>query len=111
MATSDQLPYHIEQPIQNFVRTLYQLTNGPYESTLIDWTPDGSSIVIAEPARFAAEICPCFFRHENWSSFSRMLNMYQFHKVPMATATRTACFAHPLFYRGGHDALWRVVQD
>ncbi|KAK7248816.1 hypothetical protein SO694_00041252 [Aureococcus anophagefferens] len=43
------------------------------------------------PARFAAEVCPKFFRHRNFNSFTqRLLNMYCFHKVPAAGATATS---------------------
>ena len=56
-------------------------------------------------------ICPRFFRHENWSSFSRMLNMYQFHKLPMSRSQeRVTGYEHRFFYRGGADELYRVVR-
>ncbi|KAH8091623.1 DNA binding protein [Aureococcus anophagefferens] len=80
--SGDVVPEHPERPVAAFVRTLFSLLNGPYEDTLIAWSDDGERIVVADPSRFAAEVCPKFFRHKNWNSFSRMLNMYEFHKVP-----------------------------
>jgi transglutaminase-like putative cysteine protease len=65
----------VEAPVAAFVRTLFSLVNGPYESTLVEWSPDGTKIVIRDPPRFAAEVCPKFYRHSNWNSFTRVVNM------------------------------------
>ena len=31
--------------------------------SIIGWSEDGTQILIKEPDRFAAEVCPKFFRH------------------------------------------------
>ena len=93
------------------MRTLFSLCNGPYAETLIDWSDDGERIVIADPPRFAEEICPKFFRHKNWTSFSRLLNMYEFHKIPAPPAlTPLVEFKHPDFRRDGGRDIWKVVR-
>ncbi|KAK7254190.1 hypothetical protein SO694_00008591 [Aureococcus anophagefferens] len=57
------------------------------------------------PAAFAEEICPKFFRHKNWTSFSRLLNMYEFHKIPAPPAlTPLVEFKHPDFRRDSGGA-------
>ncbi|KAH8097809.1 DNA binding protein [Aureococcus anophagefferens] len=93
------------------VRTLFSLCNGPFAETLIAWSDDGERIVIADPPRFAEEICPKFFRHKNWTSFSRLLNMYEFHKIPAPPAlTPLVEFKHPAFRRDGGRDIWKVVR-
>ena len=111
--SGDVVPEHPERPVAAFVRTLFSLLNGPYEDTRIAWSDDGERIVVADPSRFAAEVCPKFFRHKNWNSFSRMLNMYEFHKVPAGAhgaQVHVVEFRHAAFRRGGGADLWTIVR-
>ncbi|KAH8068851.1 DNA binding protein [Aureococcus anophagefferens] len=100
---------NVKTPSPTQVRTLFSLCNGPFAETLIAWSDDGERIVIADPPRFAEEICPKFFRHKNWTSFSRLLNMYEFHKIPAPPAlTPLVEFKHPAFRRDGGRDIWKV---
>ena len=102
----------VERPIMPFIRTLFSMVNGPYGSTLIEWSDDGSRVVVRDARRFAAEACPRYFSHANWSSFTRMLNMYEFKKVEKKDVERYGSieFAHARFRRGRDDDLWRIVR-
>ena len=86
-------------------RTVYTLLR-VCDPEIIAWSDDGTQIVIKEAERFASEICPKFFRHRNFNSFTRLLNMYQFHKVPSVQRdSKDVCFEHPHFQRGRDDLL------
>lgn len=91
--------------VPGFVRTVYTLLR-VCDADIICWSEDGTQILIKEPERFAAEVCPKFFRHRNFNSFTRLLNMYQFHKVPSVQRdSKDVCFEHPHFQRGRDDLL------
>ncbi|KAG0001244.1 stress-responsive transcription factor hsf1 [Modicella reniformis] len=65
-----------------FLTKLYNMVNGANSSELIKWSDDGQSFIVANHVEFAKEVLPKFFKHNNFSSFVRQLNMYGFHKVP-----------------------------
>ena len=56
--------------VPGFVRTVYTLLR-VCDDSIIGWSEDGTQILIKEPDRFAAEVCPKFFRHRNFNSFTR----------------------------------------
>ena len=97
----------VERQMMPFVRTLFSMANGEYEGTLVEWTAKGTRIAIREPARFAAEVCPKFFSHSNWTSFTRMMNMYEFVKINDAAGPGVA-FEHAYFTQAGEADLWRI---
>jgi len=67
--------------IPAFIWKLYNMVEDPASSHVISWTPTGGSFVVASPMEFQEVILPKFFKHSNFSSFVRQLNLYGFHKV------------------------------
>jgi len=65
-----------------FLNKLYNMVNDPSTDNLIHWSEDGSTFIVQRHEEFAKEVLPRFFKHNNFSSFVRQLNMYGFHKVP-----------------------------
>ncbi|KAA1067457.1 stress-responsive transcription factor hsf1 [Puccinia graminis f. sp. tritici] len=72
-----------ERPIPAFVTKLFTMVNDPNTDHLIKWSePNGDSFFVVSSERFGRELLPKFFKHSNFGSFVRQLNMYGFHKVP-----------------------------
>lgn len=71
---------------------------------LIQWSPEGTTFVCPNPTEFSKVVLPNFFKHNNWQSFVRQLNMYSFNKVNDLYASSADPqaweFRHPLFRRG-----------
>ena len=67
--------------IPGFVSKLYRMVDES-SSNLIKWGSEGLTFVVTSPEDFSRQVLPLFFKHNNFSSFVRQLNMYGFHKVP-----------------------------
>lgn len=64
-----------------FLAKLWKIVEDPETNDLICWSPSGQSFYIRNQARFARELLPLYYKHNNMASFVRQLNMYGFHKV------------------------------
>jgi heat shock transcription factor len=66
---------------------------------LIRWSDDGRSFIVVDEDEFAKTLIPELFKHNNYASFVRQLNMYGFHKkVGLSDNSMKAC-SHQLVLR------------
>ncbi|KAI0780561.1 hypothetical protein BD413DRAFT_462499 [Trametes elegans] len=99
--------------IPRFLLKLYEIINDPTNEELIKWSESGDSFYIYHQERFAKEVLGKWFKHQNFSSFVRQLNLYGFRKITalqqgllrMENDVETTQFAHPYFHRGQPDLL------
>ena len=68
------------QNLRDFRGKLLKIQSGQH-SGIVTWSEDGTHFAIIDVERFEQEILPAYFRHRNFSSFVRQLNMYDFHKI------------------------------
>lgn len=87
-----------------FLLKTYMIVDDPATDTIISWNVDGTAFVVWQPAEFARDLLPIFFKHCNFSSFVRQLNTYGFRKV----ATTKWEFCNDMFQRGNKELLREI---
>lgn len=85
---------------------------------LIRWSDKGDSFIVVDEDEFARTLIPELFKHKNYASFVRQLNMYGFHKkVGLSDNSMRASerkdkspseYYHPYFRRGRSNLLWLI---
>eukprot|EP00037_Helgoeca_nana_P010541 m.93000 g.93000 ORF g.93000 m.93000 type:complete len:379 (+) comp20263_c0_seq1:51-1187(+) len=103
-----------EPPV--FVNKLLAMVEDKTNSALIDWAPRGETFIVTDADRLAEVELPKYFKHSNFTSLVRQLNMYGFHKVTSAGGVKTVAreepqiweFIHPCVQRGRPELLVHV---
>nr|KIR88443.1 hypothetical protein I308_01510 [Cryptococcus tetragattii IND107] len=69
---------------------------------LIYWSAKGTTFTCPNPTEFSKVVLPRYFKHNNWHSFVRQLNMYSYVNDIYSTSTDPQAweFRHSLFRRG-----------
>lgn len=85
---------------------------------LIRWSESGDSFIVVDEDEFAKTLIPELFKHNNYASFVRQLNMYGFHKkVGLSDNSMRASerknkspseYYNPYFKRGRPNLLWLI---
>ncbi|XP_044148435.1 heat shock factor protein 2-like isoform X5 [Bufo gargarizans] len=101
--------------VPKFLTKIWALVEDHRNAEYICWSQDGNSFIVLDEERFAKEILPRHFKHNNMASFVRQLNWYGFHKV-MQDDTGAArhdkyCsgrYQHHFFKRGHEELLTKI---
>ncbi|KAL7332841.1 Flocculation suppression protein [Mucor circinelloides] len=97
-----------------FVNKLYKMLEDISIQNLISWSDRGDLFSVSNPTAFSKSVLPQYFKHNNWQSFVRQLNMYGFHKVNdmihsnLTSDNQTWEFKHPHFKRGAVEDLQNI---
>lgn len=98
-----------------FLTKLWTLVEDEDTNEFICWSQEGNSFLVLDEQRFAKEILPKYFKHNNMASFIRQLNMYGFRKVMhidtgIVKQERDGPveFQHPYFKHGQDDLLENI---
>ncbi|CCK70869.1 stress-responsive transcription factor HSF1 KNAG_0F02020 [Huiozyma naganishii CBS 8797] len=101
-----------------FVNKLWSMLNDQANLDLIRWADDGKSFIVTNREKFVHDILPKYFKHSNFASFVRQLNMYGWHKVQdvksgsiqNSTDDRWQ-FENEHFQKGREDLLHKIVRQ
>ncbi|RDL33946.1 Winged helix DNA-binding protein [Venustampulla echinocandica] len=104
--------------IPPFVQKLSSFLDESKNTELIRWSDRGDSFVVLDEDEFAKRLIPELFKHNNYASFVRQLNMYGFHKrVGLSDNSMKASerknkspseYYNPFFKRGHPNLLWLI---
>ncbi|KAF2093957.1 hypothetical protein NA57DRAFT_80962 [Rhizodiscina lignyota] len=104
--------------IPPFVQKLSSFLDESKNTDLIRWSDDGNSFIVLDEDEFAKTLIPELFKHNNYASFVRQLNMYGFHKrVGLSDNSMKASenkrktpseYYNEFFKRGRPELLWLI---
>jgi len=96
-----------KQGSPSFIAKLDYMLKDTTVSPYISWSPCGEKIVVFDASSFSTKVLSRYFKHSNFTSFVRQLNLYGFHK---ASLDNGACeFSHPIFKRG-NEHLFKDIR-
>ncbi|KAI9092914.1 HSF-type DNA-binding-domain-containing protein [Phlyctochytrium arcticum] len=94
-----------------FINKLYSMLEDVAVQHLICWDPTGTYFIVTSITDFSKMVLPQYFKHNNFASFVRQLNMYGFHKINdmyHGISSETWEFQHAEFRRGEVDRLQNI---
>jgi hypothetical protein len=86
-----------------FLLQLYKILEEEAYKNIIHWGDNGKYFIIENIHDFTEKILPKYYNHNNYSSFVRQLNMYDFHKKK--TNTNGHSFQQDKFIKGKKDLI------
>ncbi|CAI5743008.1 unnamed protein product [Peronospora destructor] len=89
-----------------FLSKTYEIFSMPEFSHVCGWNATGDTIIVLQLETFVSMVLPRFFKHRNFPSFVRQLNLYGFHKTVLDS--KRLEFQHPYFKRGQPDLLYHI---
>lgn len=101
----------VQGNVPAFLLKLWKIVEDDHFDHLISWSKNGRAFKVHDQIEFAKEILPRFYKHNNFSSFVRQVNMYGFRKIvdPSSGSLKLDRdeweFSHPYFQQSKPDQL------
>mmetsp|Transcript_9887 Transcript_9887/g.14290 ORF Transcript_9887/g.14290 Transcript_9887/m.14290 type:complete len:386 (+) Transcript_9887:115-1272(+) len=91
---------HASGATAKFPEKLYLMLEDIYKSgdeSIVSWQPHGRAFRVHKKLRFVETVLPKFFGHSKYTSFTRQLNLYGFHRIKVGQDK--GAYYHELFLR------------
>ena len=91
-----------------FLIQLYEILEDENNENIIHWGENGKYFVIENMYDFIEKILPKYYNHNNFASFVRQLNKYNFHKIK--TSINENAFQNNQFIKGKKDLISNILR-
>ncbi|KAL6186990.1 hypothetical protein ACLB2K_043106 [Fragaria x ananassa] len=95
-----------EASVAPFLQKCYEMVDDEETDFIISWSESNDSFVIKDVTQFSVMMLPKYFKHSNFSSFMRQLNIYGFRKIDPDHYV----FANEGFIRGQKHLLKNIFR-
>jgi hypothetical protein len=93
----------VKNGLPAFLNKLYCMVNSSETDPWVHWNDDGDSFIVPNSQTLAEQVLGRHFKHNNFASFVRQLNMYGFHKVPHLN--------HGVLHNDGLPEVWEFNNE
>lgn len=90
----------------SFLQKTFDMVSNQDLVNIVCWSDDGCAFIIKDVSEFTDNVLPRYFKHSNYASFVRQLNMYDFHKCRVDGQENA--FVQPLFRRDSRQLLTEI---
>ncbi|CAD8104147.1 unnamed protein product [Paramecium primaurelia] len=95
-----------QSSIPAFLQKTYDILENPQLQDIVGWNEDGSGFLVKNVIAFQDQVLPMYFKHRNFASFVRQMNMYGFHKS--RSDQKENEFIHPHFKKDQRNLLKKI---
>lgn len=93
-----------------FILQMRDILSRPEYTHLVEWKDDGLMFIIKDTDRFMREVAPDYFKQSVYKSFTRQMNMYDFHKCKLGHE-EGQYFYHPYFQRDKPQLMHKIIRQ
>jgi len=97
----------VQNSNKNFLSKLYCILENPEHKDIISWGDTNQYFLLKNINDFTFKIIPKYFKHMNYASFVRQLNIYNFNKTKSPNSNITI-FQHKDLKNGGREKLLEI---